>query len=73
MAKGSNLKGRWGNGVPRESVTRTGFLENTITSPKADAPPPEKAPLLLALSDPWYEVPSRVKSVREDPNYRSVR
>ncbi|HEX3445815.1 MAG TPA: hypothetical protein VHS80_13950 [Chthoniobacterales bacterium] len=69
--KGSNLKGRWGNGVPRESVVRTGFVENTISSPKAKAMPPENAPLLLEISTPWYEAPSRVNRIRDNPNQRS--
>lgn len=71
MARGSNLHGRWGNGAPRESVTRTGFVENTVSTPRAKAAPPEKAPLLLQLSEPWYETPSRVNRIRENPLGRS--
>jgi hypothetical protein len=71
MAKGSNLHGRWGNGQPYESVRRTGFVENTITEPKAKAAPAEQAPILLMLSDPWYTTDSRVNRIRKNPNQRS--
>jgi hypothetical protein len=54
MARGSNLKGKWGNGQPYDSVRRTGFVENTITNPKAEAAPPENAPRLMLFSEPWY-------------------
>jgi hypothetical protein len=68
--KGANpTAGRWGNGHKRDSVIRTGFTESTITSPKAKGAPPEKAPHLLMLSEPWYERSSRVKAIREDSNY----
>jgi hypothetical protein len=67
--RGANLNGRWGNGHPRESVVRTGFTENTISEPEAKAAPPEKAPHLLYLSEPWYERPSRIRAIRDDPNY----
>jgi hypothetical protein len=56
MARGSNLKGRWGNGQPYDSVRRTGFVENTITNPKAEAAPPENAARLMWVSDPWYVI-----------------
>lgn len=71
MARGSNLKGKWGNGQPYDSVRRTGFVENTISTPAAKAPPPEKAPILLQLSEPWYETPSRVDRIRSNPLQRS--
>jgi hypothetical protein len=71
MARGSNLHGKWGNGQPYDSVRRTGFVENTITSPKAKPVPPDEAPILLSLSEPWYETPSRVNRIRENPNQRS--
>lgn len=71
MARGSNLNGRWGNGRPYESVRRTGFTENTITEPTARQLPPEDAPILLQLSEPWYETPSRVNRIRENELQRS--
>lgn len=71
MAKGSTLHGKWGNGAPRQSVTRTGFVESTISTPKAKELPPERAPLLLQLSEPWYETPSRVNRIRANPLGRS--
>jgi hypothetical protein len=55
--KGSNLSGRWGNGVKRESVVRTGFTENaTVTRAAERLTPPETAPRLMVLSDPWYVI-----------------
>lgn len=71
MAKGSNLHGKWGNGRPYDSVRRTGFTVSTITEPTAREMPPERAPLLLCLSEPWYETPSRVNRIRNKPLGRS--
>jgi hypothetical protein len=71
MARGSNLNGKWGNGRPYESVRRTGFVENTITSPKARPAPEQEAPMLLEISTPWYETKSRVNRIAENPNQRS--
>jgi hypothetical protein len=71
MARGSNTKGRWGNGQPYDSVRRTGFVENTITEPKARPAPPDRAPLLLEISTPWYETPSRVKRIADNPRQAS--
>jgi hypothetical protein len=70
MARGANLNGRWGNGRPYESVRRTGFVQNTITSPRELDPPDEHAPELLLLSEPWYETPSRLLRVARDPRHR---
>jgi len=70
--RGGNVHGRWGNGHPRESVVRQGFTPNwTGTTPQAYAPPPDKAPTLLLLSEPWYETPSRVNWIRLNPLRRS--
>jgi hypothetical protein len=70
--KGANPEhGRWGNGVKRDTVKRTGFVENTITSPKARPAPAEESPLLLEISTPWYETSSRVNRIRENPKQRS--
>jgi hypothetical protein len=55
MARGSNLKGRWGNGQPYDSVRRTGFTENATVTRSAERPvPPENAPRLMLFSEPWY-------------------
>jgi hypothetical protein len=54
MARGSTLHGKWGNGAPGQSVTRTGFVENTITEPKAQPIYDVAAPKLKYYSEPWY-------------------
>lgn len=71
MARGATLHGKWGNGAPRQSVTRTGFVENTISTPKAKETPSEQAPMLLEISTPWYETPSRINRIAANPKQRS--
>jgi hypothetical protein len=64
--------GDWNSGTPPRTVKRTGFTENSSgTTPKAKAAPPDLAPLLLILGEPWYETPSRSQLIARNPKQRS--
>jgi hypothetical protein len=64
--------GDWNSGTPPRTVKRTGFTLNySGTTPEAKAAPPEDAPMLLEISTPWYQTPSRVNRIAKNPKQRS--